>query len=127
MKISWKLIKEAIGWGIVLWFIGYVLGIFLFMVVPGNLIGWVIMPIGVLVTYWVLIKKIKGDSLQYYLVLGITWAVIAILCDYFLLVKIFKPADGYYKLDVYLYYLVTLLFPIMVGLKRNKKLLTGIH
>jgi len=53
-----------------------------------------------------LIKKIKGDSFKYYLLLAISWTLIAIIFDYLFLVKVFKPADGYYKLDVYLYYLL---------------------
>ena len=48
--------KDALGWGFVLWLIGYVLGILFFAFVPSNLIGWVIMPIGIAVTLWILLK-----------------------------------------------------------------------
>ncbi len=107
--------KEGLGWGIALWLIGYVLGIVLFMVVPLGLIGWVIMLIGSLITLWVLLKRIKNRSWRYYFYLGIIWMVIAVVCDYFFLVKLMKPADGYYKLDVYLYYFLTLMLPVLVG------------
>jgi hypothetical protein len=35
----------------------------------------------------------------------------------------FKPADGYYKLDVYLYYILTFALPLIVGWRKstNKK------
>ena len=106
---------DALLWGFVLWLIGYVLGILFFAFVPANLLGWAIMPIGILVALWILFTRVKGDSLQYYVLVALTWTAIAILADYFLLVQLFKPADGYYKLDVYLYYAITFVLPIVVG------------
>lgn len=106
---------DAVVWGVALWLIGYVLGILFFAVVAANMIGWAIMPIGILVALWILFTRVKGDSLGYYVLVAAAWTVIAIVCDYFLLVKLFKPADGYYKLDVYLYYAITFLLPIAVG------------
>lgn len=106
---------DALVWGFALWLIGYVLGILLFAVVPANMIGWAIMPIGIFVALWILFTRVKGDSLRYYLLVAIVWTVLAIVCDYFLLVKLFKPTDGYYKLDVYLYYAITFVLPIAVG------------
>ena len=105
-------LKDLLGWGVILWLIGYVLGIVLFVVVPPALLGWVIMPIGVAITLWVLLKKIKVTSFRYYLKLAIVWVLIAIVFDYFFLVKVFNPADGYYKLDVYIYYVLTFLLPL---------------
>lgn len=113
--------KNIFCWGILLWFIGYVLGIILFMMVPPSIAGWIIMPIGVLITLWVLIKNIKSKSLKYYLYLAITWTLIAIIFDYLFLVKIFKPEDGYYKLDVYLYYVLTFTLPLLVGWSKKHK------
>jgi hypothetical protein len=111
--------KAIIGWGVLLWFIGYVLGIVLFPIVPSSMIGLVIMPIGIIITLWVLLKKIKSSSFQYYLKLAVIWTLIAIVLDYFLLVKLFKPADGYYKVDVYLYYILTFLLPLIVGWRKK--------
>ena len=102
--MSKQLVRDAFVWGFVLWLIGYVLGILLFAFVPADLIGWVIMPIGIAVALWILLKKVKGNSFRYYAVVGLVWLLIAVLCDYFFLVLLFKPADGYYKLDVYIYY-----------------------
>jgi len=108
-------------WGFILWLVGYVLGIVLFMAVPPSVIGWIITPIGIAITSWVLIKKIKGDSLQYYALIGLVWVLIAVMCDYFFLVLAFNPADGYYKFDVYLYYALTLFLPISIGWWKKPK------
>ncbi|MFH1112104.1 MAG: hypothetical protein V1712_03510 [Patescibacteria group bacterium] len=107
--------KDALGWGFILWLIGYGLGMILFSLVPPSAIGWVIMPIGIVITLWVLFKKIKGDNFQYYFYLAIVWVLIAIIFDYLFLVKAFKPADGYYKFDVYLYYALTFVLPLFAG------------
>ena len=113
--------KDAFGWGFLLWLIGYALGIVLFKAVPQNLLGWFIMPIGTIITLWVLFKKVKADSFQYYALLAVVWVLIAVVFDYFFLVKMFNPADGYYKLDVYLYYALTFALPIIVGWYKSKK------
>lgn len=113
--------KDAFEWGFILWFIGYVLGITLFMIVPISMIGWIIMPVGALITLRVLFKKIKTGPLRYYLFLSVVWTVIAIVFDYFFLVKAFKPADGYYKLDVYLYYVLTFILPLLVGWRKKRE------
>lgn len=112
-------LKDGLGWGFLLWLVGYVLGIILFMVVPVSMVGWVITPFGIAMTLWVLFKKTKGSSLQHYLLIAFIWTLIAIIFDYFFLVKLFKPADGYYKLDVYLYYLLTFLLPLIVGYRKS--------
>jgi|WetSurMetagenome_2_1015567.scaffolds.fasta_scaffold347040_1 hypothetical protein len=113
--------KDAFLWGFILWLIGYALGIILFPFVPMAMIGWVIMPIGVLITLLVIFKKIRGEDIFYYLKLAIVWAVMAVVLDYFLLVKLFNPADGYYKLDVYLYYALTFVLPVAVGWLKNRR------
>ena len=113
-----NIVKDALGWGLGLWLIGYILGFVLFFVVPAPMIGWVITPIGVVVTLWVLFKKVKGDSFKYYLKLAVVWTLIAVIFDYIFIVKMLKPAGGYYKLDVYLYYVLTFALPLAVGWKK---------
>ena len=115
-----QLLKDLLGWGIILWLIGYALGMILYFVVPHGIIGWFIIPIGTIITLWVLFKKIKSDSFHYYLLLAFTWTIIAIVFDYFFLVKAFTPTDGYYKLDVYLYYTLTFILPIIVGWQKTR-------
>jgi len=112
--------KEALGWGFILWLIGYALGMLFFSIVPPLMIGWIIMPIGTAIALWVLLKKIKADSFQYYVLLAVVWTLIAVVFDYFFLVKAFKPKDGYYKLDVYLYYILTFILPIIVGWRKKQ-------
>ncbi len=114
-----QFLKDAFGWGFILWLIGYVLGIILFMFISTSMLGWVIMPIGIIITLWVLFKKVNGDTIAYYVLLGVTWTLIASILDYLLIVKVFAPADGYYKLDVYLYYALTFLLPIVVGSRKT--------
>lgn len=116
-----QVLKDTLGWGFLLWLFGYVLGFLFFAVVPANMIGYVITPIGVVVTLRVLYKKINSTTLSYYLKLSVAWTLIAIICDYFFLVQVLHPADGYYKFDVYLYYATTFALPLIVGyLKQNK-------
>jgi hypothetical protein len=116
-----QLIKDALGWGIGLWLIGYILGFAFFFILPPALLGWVIMPIGAAITIWVLIKKVKSQDFRYYLILAIFWMAIAIVFDYLFIVKALKPADGYYKLDVYLYYILTFIIPLIVGWWKKDK------
>lgn len=132
--------KDAFGWGFILWLIGYVLGMIFFALVPPAMIGWIIMPIGIIITLWVLFKKInpvkslpeqgaaepqvngaKGDSFKYYIKLAVIWTLIAVIFDYIFIVKALKPADGYYKLDVYLYYALTFILPLIAGSGKKAK------
>jgi hypothetical protein len=113
--MSKQLLKDSLGWGFGLWLIGYILGIFLFFVVPSSLIGWMIMPVGIIITLWILLRRVKANLLQYYAILALVWAAIAVVFDYLFIVKAFSPADGYYKLDVYLYYTLTFITPLLVG------------
>ena len=114
-----RFLKDAWGWGFVLWVIGYVLGILLFAFVPASVIGWIITPFGTVITLWIAFKKVKGGTLRYFVLVGFVWLLIAVIGDYLFIVKVFKPADGYYKLDVYLYYALTLAIPLVAGWRRR--------
>lgn len=115
-----QLLKDSIGWGIVLWLIGYILGFVFFFVLPTSMIGWAVMPIGLVITLWVLFRKVKADSFMYYFILAIVWTVIAVTFDYLFIIKLLNPADGYYKLDVYLYYALTFIIPLIVGWRKEQ-------
>lgn len=123
-----KFLIDSMGWGVGLWFIGWVLGVVLFMFVPASMLGWVISPIGILITLWVLIKKINppkgeaGGEMFYYLKVAFAWLVVAVVFDYLFLVLLFKPADGYYKADVYFYYFTTFALPLIVGIFKTEKI-----
>ncbi len=114
-----RLFMDFLGWGLILWLLGYILGIILFMLVRPEMIGWIITPFASLFTFWILVKKIRSSSLQYFAMIGIAWCCLAVLLDYLFIVKLLKPADGYYKPDVYIYYAITLLLPLVVGFKKR--------
>ncbi len=116
-----KFLKDSLLWGFVLWLIGYILGFIFFAFVPQSQIGWYIMPLGTLITILVVYKFIKSDKLAYYFKVGLIWALTAVVFDYIFLVQLLKPTNGYYQLDVYLYYALTLLLPIIVGWIKLKK------
>jgi hypothetical protein len=117
-----QLLKDTLGWGVILWLIGYCLGFIFFFVLPISLVGWAIMPIGLIITLWVLLKKVKVGDFQYYFILSVIWTVIAVVFDYLFIIKTLKPADGYYKLDVYLYYVLTFISPLIIGLWKRQNI-----
>jgi hypothetical protein len=114
-----RIVKDTLGWGLVLWVIGYALGIMLFAFVPASLIGWIITPFGMAITLWIAFKKVTGDTLRHFALVGIVWLLIAVGGDYVFIVKAFNPADGYYKPDVYLYYALTLAIPLVAGWRKS--------
>ena len=118
-----KIFLNTVWWGFLLWLFGYVLGFVFFAIVPKDVIGWCIMPFGIVATLWVLSRKIKRESFKCYIGLGVIWTIMAIALDYIFLVVPLKATD-YYKPDVYLYYALTLALPLVVGWYktiRNKK------
>jgi len=121
MNMNKQFYKDTLGWGFALWLIGYALGIMLFVGVPVSMIGWIILPIGTMITLWVLFKKVASEAFQYYFLLAVSWTLIAVAFDYVFIVKAFKPADGYYKLDVYLYYILTFVLPLFAGWRKKIK------
>ena len=115
-----KLFLNTVLWGIGLWFFGYILGFIFFAFVPKDLIGWFVTPLGLVAILWVLLKKIKRERFQCFVGLGVIWTIIAVALDYIFIVKMLG-AIGYYKLDVYIYYILTLILPIVVGWYKFKK------
>lgn len=114
-----QFLKDGLGWGFLLWLIGYILGIIFFMIVPANLIGFFILPIGTAITLWVLIKKIKSGEFKYYLWVATAWVLIAVIFDYIFNVKLFNIAD-YYKPDIYVYYFLTFALPLLAGWRKSQ-------
>jgi hypothetical protein len=115
-----KIFLNTVFWGFMLWLFGYILGFIFFAFVPKDAIGWYIMPFGVVATLWVLVKKIHREELMCYFGLGLIWTIMAVVLDYFFIVKLLKAAD-YYKLDVYIYYLLTFTLPLAVGWYKFKR------
>lgn len=115
-----RFLKDALGWGFVLWLIGYALGFLFYKSVPPEMIGWVIMPIGTPIMLWVLLKKIKSGRFQRYLAIAAIWTAIAVIFDYFFIVKALN-SGSYYKLDVYVYYILTFSLPLVAGSLKNAR------
>ena len=114
-----RLLKDGLGWGFALCLFGYALSMMLFAFVPPSLLGWIITPIGTVLALWVAFRKVKGDSLSHYVLVALVWVTIAVVGDYLFIVKALKPADGYYKPDVYLYYALTMAIPLLAGWRRT--------
>ena len=115
-----KIFLNTIFWGFALWLFGYILGFVFFALVSQEMIGWFIMPFGVIFTLWVLLKKIKRESFVCYVGLGVIWTIMAIALDYVFIIKLLKSGD-YYKIDVYFYYILTFALPVIVGLYQKNK------
>lgn len=118
--MSRRLLIDGLGWGFALWLFGYVLGFILFPLVPVGTIGWIIMPFGIAVALWVAFFRIHPGGVAQFALVGVIWLAIAVLGDYFGIVKALNPPDGYYKLDVYIYYVLTLLIPVAAGMAKGK-------
>ena len=116
-----SLAQDALGWDIGLWVAGYLGGIALFFVVPVALIGWVLTPAATAVTLWVLLRRVEGGSAVRDLVIAGSWMAIAVILDYVGIVLLLAPADGYYQLDVLLYYVLTFTLPLAVGAWRRMR------
>lgn len=115
-----KMLAETFGWGFALWLIGYVLGFVFFFMVPPAIVGWFIMPIGIAMAVFVSISKVDRRTLLDYVPVALAWTVMAIALDYIFIVKMLNPPDGYYKLDVYLYYALTFAIPMAAGYWKQK-------
>jgi len=113
-----KIFLNTVFWGFILWLFGYVLGIVFFAFVPKDAIGWFVMPFGIAATLWVLFKKIKREKFMCYFGLGVIWTIMAAVLDFVFLVKLLNATD-YYKPDVFLYYALTFLLPLAVGLYKK--------
>jgi hypothetical protein len=115
-----KIFLNTLFWGLMLWLFGYVLGMIFFAFVSKDMIGWYILPLGVIFMLWVLLKKIKREEFMCYFGLGLIWTIMAVILDYVFVVKLLK-AVGYYKLDVYVYYVFTFILPMVVGWFKFKR------
>jgi hypothetical protein len=111
--------RDVLGWGLLLWAAGYLLGFIFYAFVPAPFIGWFVMPLGVGLTCLVLWKRVRVDAIRDSILLGIGWSAIAVACDYLFIVKLLNPPDGYYKFDVYLYYLLAFALPVAAARLRS--------
>ena len=108
--------------GVLFWLMGFIASIILFPFVPKNILGWILCivftPITIIITYFRFKKR--DLKLFCYFMTGVFWAIIAIILDYIFLYRLFNIVD-YYKVDVLIYYLITFLIPLTLGIINNNR------
>jgi hypothetical protein len=114
-------IIDTAGLGTALWLIGYLASLVLFFSPYAGIMGWILLavftPVTIVIAWW-WFRKRAPLSLQYYAGVGVAWVMIAVVLDYLFIVLMFQAA--YYGPDVFVYYAVTFLIPLGVGLYLNR-------
>lgn len=114
-------IKDTVGLGVFLWLIGYLSSIALFFSPLAGSLGWIITavftPVSIAITWWWFRRR--GLPLIYYAGVGVAWTAIAVVFDYLFIVLLFQAV--YYAPDVFVYYALTFLIPVGVGLYLNRE------
>jgi hypothetical protein len=109
-------IKDTIGLGTGVWLFGYLASLLLFFSPFADIMGWIITavftPITIALAWWWF--RARDLPLTYYVVVGVAWTMIAIVLDYLFIVRLFQTT--YYEIDVFVYYALTFLIPVGVGL-----------
>jgi hypothetical protein len=79
--------------------------------------GWILTaiftPVTIAITWW-WFRKRERLSLQYFAGVGVAWLLVAVVLDYLFIVLLFQAT--YYGPDVFVYYALTFLIPVGVGL-----------
>jgi hypothetical protein len=114
-------IKDTAGPGTALWLIGYLASLVLFFTPYAATMGWILVaiftPVTIAITWW-WFRKRERLPLQYYAGVGIAWVLVAVILDYLFIVLLFQAT--YYGPDVFVYYALTFLIPVGVGLFLNR-------
>lgn len=115
-------IKDTAGLGIAFWLMGYLASLVLFFTPYAGIMGWILAavftPVALVVTWW-WFRSREYLPVRYYAGVGVVWVLIAIVFDFLFIVTLFQAA-AYYKPDVVVYYIVTFLVPVAVGLYLNR-------
>jgi hypothetical protein len=110
-------IKDTAILGIGLWLIGYLASLVLFFTPFAGVMGWILIaiftPVTIAIAWWWFSRK-ELLPLQYYAGVGVAWVLIAVVLDYLFIVQLFQAT--YYGPDVFVYYVLTFLIPVGVGL-----------
>jgi hypothetical protein len=110
-------VKDTAGLGTVLWLIGYLASLVLFFSPFAGIMGWILLavftPVSIAIAWW-WFRKREHLPVQYYAGVGVACMLIAIVLDYLFIVLLFHAT--YYGPDVFVYYAVTFLIPVGVGL-----------
>lgn len=113
---------DTVGWGLILWLVGFALGMMLFPFVPVKYIGLPILAVYIPLTIFIAYKRFKnfGASTSYYFLVAAVWFGLALVLDYILIVRAFK-SENYYDFDAMIYYFATFLIPSIIGFKYGRK------
>jgi hypothetical protein len=110
-------IKDTAGPGTGFWLIGYLASLVLFFSPFAGIMGWILLaiftPVTVAIAWW-WFRQRECLPVQYYAGVGVAWVLIAVVLDYLFIVLLFQAT--YYGPDVFVYYAVTFLIPVGVGL-----------
>ena len=109
-------LKDTVGLGTALWLLGYLVSLALFFTPLAGVMGWIITAVFTPVTVGVAWWRFRGRDLPlaYYAGVGLAWTAIAVVLDYLFIVRLFDAV--YYAPDVFVYYALTFLIPVGVGL-----------
>jgi len=115
-------INDTAGLGMALWLIGYLASLALFFTSFAGIMGWILLavftPVTSAIAWWWFRQREPPLPLQYYAGVGLAWMLIAIVLDFLFIVLMFQAT--YYDVDVFVYYAVTFLIPVGVGLYLNR-------
>ena len=104
------------GLGTGLWLVGYLASLVLFVSPYAAIMGWILLvvctPVTITVAWWWF--RVRDLPLTYYVKVGAAWTAIAVVFDYLFIVLLFQAT--YYGPDVFVYYALTFLIPVGVGL-----------
>lgn len=107
---------DSVGLGMGLWCLGYLASLALFFTPYVSVMGWILAaiftPVTIAIAWWRF--RSRHLPLLYYAEVGMVWVAIAVILDYLFIVQLFQAP--YYSPDVILYYALTFLIPVGVGL-----------
>lgn len=106
---------DTVGFGFLLWFIGYLMGFFI-ITIPGYpeimMNPIILVPfslLGALVTAafaYIRFRKRAEVNWRYASLVGISWTAVAVILDFVFIVLLFN-ASSYYRLHIFIYYAIT--------------------
>lgn len=114
---------KAIGYGIVLFAVMFVVGsIVMFgLKLAGTGMSIVMLISGIIVLY-LLAKQYKIKDLNDGIVVGLVWLVVDVILEYYVIVQIFNKGvtSGFYNWSVLLGYATIVIVPALVGRQAKK-------
>lgn len=114
---------DTLVYGLVIWLVGFVLGMVLFPFVEISVMGWILMPVTLIVALFLSMRirrKRSAAAVSTFIGVGLSWVALSLILDYAILVKGYS-AENFYDVDIIIYYIGVLLIPIIVSLLPRKQ------